>query len=103
MFFGLVLHLQRSECVPIAINANVSLVPKTIAFETPENDNDIYDDLSDLSSRVHKEGSHDKFQKNSEDDFIDNNNDKSSDITEKSNDDLSNSDRSEGGKITHIF
>jgi len=77
------LHLQRSECVPVAINANVISVPKTIAFETPEDDNDIYDNLSDLSSRVHKEGSHENIQKDSEDDFFGNNNDKSSDETEK--------------------
>jgi len=83
MFVGLLLHLQRSECVPVAINANVSSVPKTIAFETPEDDTDIFDDLSDLSSRVHKEGSHEKIQKDSEDDIFGNNNEKSSDETEK--------------------
>jgi len=103
MFVGLLLHLQRSECVPVAINANVSSVPKTIAFETPEDDNNIYDNLSDLSSRVHKEGSHENIQKDSEDDFFGDNNGKSSDQTEKSNDTQSNNDRSEGGKITHIF
>jgi len=103
MFVGLLLHLQRSECVPVAINANVSSVPKTIAFETPEDDNDIYDDLSDLSRRVHKEGSHENIQKDSEDDFFGNNNDKSSDETEKSNDTQSNNDRSEGGKNYTYF
>ena len=103
MFDGLLLHLQRSAFVPVAINANVTSVPKTIAFETPANDNDIYEDVSDLSSRGHKAGSGEKFHQDSEDDFVDNSNDKSSDETEKSNDDQSNNGRSEDGKITVIF
>jgi len=103
MYVGLLLHLHRSECVPVAINANVTSVPKTIAFETPANDNDIYEDVSDLSSRGHKAGSGEKFHQDSEDDFVDNENDNSSDETEKSNDDQSNNGRSEDGKNYSYF
>jgi len=89
MYVGLLLHLQRSECVPVAINANVTSVPKTIAFETPANDNGIYEDVSDLSSRGHKQGSGEKCCQDSADDLVDNDNDKSSDVSEKSNEDQS--------------
>ena len=56
-----------------------------------------------MSSRAHKEGSGEKFHQDSEDDFVDNDNDNSSDETEKSNDDQSNNGRCEDGTNYSYF
>ncbi len=49
-FVGLVLHLQRSECVAIACNANVPQVPHDIAFKRAAIDNQHDEDQWELHS-----------------------------------------------------
>jgi len=46
-FDGLVLHLQRSNCVAIAHTANVPSVPQNIAFDWEEMDDKVDDDESE--------------------------------------------------------
>jgi len=49
-FVGLVLHLQRSECVAVARIANVPEVPHGIAFKRAETDNQNDEDQWELHS-----------------------------------------------------
>jgi len=104
MYVGLLLHLQRSECVPVAINANVTLVPKTIAFETPANDNDIYEDVSNLSSRGHKQGPGEIFTKTVQMILLTMTMTMTMAVmNQKNNEDQSHNGRSGGRKITFIL
>jgi len=64
-FDGLVLHLQRSDCVSIACTVNVPSVPQNIAFHHRAMDDEDYDDESNWEMNLNDK---DAIMENNEND-----------------------------------